>query len=64
MQNKEALGQKMNNKIMVEDEKNRKMKMTEREKILIMRYRGLCDENKMTIDILIQRLLGQEKGRE
>ena len=27
-------------------------------------YRKLCEENKLTINILIQRLLAHEKGRE
>ena len=30
----------------------------------IEKYRNLCEENKLTINILIQRLLAHEKGRE
>lgn len=39
-------------------------KLTNREKELLQQYRNLCEENKLTIDILIQRLLAHEKGRE
>ena len=31
---------------------------------IIRKYRNLCEENKLTIDILIQRLLTHQKGRE
>lgn len=31
---------------------------------LLEKYRNLCEENKLTIDILIQRLLTHQKGRE
>lgn len=31
---------------------------------IIKQYRNLCEENKLTINILIQRLLAHEKGRE
>ena len=31
---------------------------------LLKQYRNLCEENKLTINILIQRLLAHEKGRE
>lgn len=39
-------------------------KLTEEEWKLLEQYRNLCEENKLTIDILIQRLLEHEKGRE
>ena len=29
-----------------------------------LKYKNLCEENKLTIDILIQRLLTHQKGRE
>lgn len=48
----------------MENEKNEEIKIIEREKKLLVQYRNLCEENKVTIEILIQRLLGQEKGRE
>ena len=48
----------------MENEKNKEIKIIEREKKLLAQYRNLCEENKVTIEILIQRLLGQEKGRE
>ena len=38
-------------------------KVTEEWKLL-KQYRNLCEENKLTINILIQRLLAHEKGRE
>ena len=56
--------QKKNTKVKIENEKNKEVEITERERILLAQYRNLCDESKMTIDILVQRLLGQEKGRE
>lgn len=56
--------QKKKTKVKIENEKNKEVEITERERILLVRYRNLCDESKMTIDILVQRLLGQEKGRE
>ena len=37
---------------------------TEEEWKLLKQYRNLCEENKLTINILIQRLLAHEKGRE
>ena len=50
------------------DEKNRnhdeKQNITEKEWALLEKYRNLCEENKLTIDILIQRLLTHQKGRE
>ena len=39
-------------------------KVTEEEWKLLKQYRNLCEENKLTIHILIQRLLAHEKGRE
>ena len=39
-------------------------KVTEEEWKLLKQYRNLCEENKLTIIILIQRLLAHEKGRE
>ncbi len=39
-------------------------KVTEEEWELLKQYRTLCEENKLTINILIQRLLTHEKGRE
>ena len=41
-----------------------KQDITEKEWILLKQYRELCEENKLTIDILVQRLLTHEKGRE
>ena len=50
------------------DEINRnhdeKQNITEKEWALLEKYRNLCEENKLTIDILIQRLLTHQKGRE
>lgn len=50
------------------DEINRnhdeKQNITEKEWVLLEKYRNLCEENKLTIDILIQRLLTHQKGRE
>ena len=39
-------------------------KVTEEEWKLLKQYRTLCEEYKLTINILIQRLLAHEKGRE
>ena len=39
-------------------------KVTEEEWKLLKQYRNLCEENKLTINILIHRLLAHEKGRE
>lgn len=42
-------------------------KVTEEEWKLLKQcsfHRNLCEENKLTINILIQRLLAHEKGRE
>lgn len=39
-------------------------KVTEEEWKLLKQYRNLCEENKLPINILIQRLLAHEKGRE
>lgn len=41
-----------------------KQNITEKEWALLEEYRNLCEENKLTIDILIQRLLTHQKGRE
>jgi len=41
-----------------------KQDITEKEWILLKQYRELCEKNKLTIDILVQRLLTHEKGRE
>lgn len=41
-----------------------KQDITEKEWILLKQYRELCEENKLTIDILVQRSLIHEKGRE
>lgn len=56
--------QKKNNKFKIGNKGNGEIEITERERKLLVQYRNLCEENKVTIDILIQRLLGQEKGRE
>ena len=39
-------------------------KVTEEEWKLLKQYRNLCEEKQLTINILIQRLLAHEKGRE
>ncbi|PLT70458.1 hypothetical protein CDL26_14200 [Mediterraneibacter gnavus] len=55
------------NKIGFDDGKrnyDEKQNITEKEWILLEKYRNLCEENKLTIDILIQRLLTHQKGRE
>ena len=39
-------------------------KVTAEEWKLLEQYRNLCEENKLTINILIQRLVAHEKGRE
>ena len=39
-------------------------KVTVEEWKLLKQYRTLCAENKLTINILFQRLLALEKGRE
>ena len=39
-------------------------KVTVEEWKLLEQYRNLCEENKLTINILIQRLVAHEKGRE
>lgn len=41
-----------------------KQNITEKEWALLEKYRNLCEKNKLTIDILIQRLLTHQKGRE
>ncbi len=45
-------------------ELNNSDEITERERKLLKQYQELCEENKLTIDILIQRLLTHEEGRE
>lgn len=53
----------MENKTDFEKQKpNKDGEITRRE--LLQQYRKLCEENKLTIDILVQRLLTHEKGRE
>lgn len=55
----------MENRADFENQKpNNDGEITEREKKLLQQYRKLCEENKLTIDILVQRLLTHEKGRE
>ena len=49
------------NKTGFDDEKQN---ITEKEWTLLEKYRNLCEENKLTIDILIQRILTHQKGRE
>ena len=52
----------MENKTDFEKQKpNKDGEITRRE---WQQYRKLCEENKLTIDILVQRLLTHEKGRE
>lgn len=41
-----------------------KQNITEKEWALLEKYINLCEENKLTINILIQRLLTHQKGRE
>ena len=41
-----------------------KQNIKETEWALLEKYRNLCEENKLTINILIQRLLTHQKGRE
>lgn len=41
-----------------------KQNITEKEWALLEKCRNLCEENKLTINILIQRLLTHQKGRE
>lgn len=68
MQDKEGVFMELkrtaNNKLKTKSESNEEVEITEREKRLLAQYKDLCEENKVTIEILIQRLLGQEKGRE
>ena len=60
------MGREQNKKGLDEINRNHdeKQNITEKEWILLEKYRNLCEENKLTIDILIQRLLTHEKGRE
>ena len=55
----------MENKTDFEKQKpNKDGEITRREWEGLQQYRKLCEENKLTIDILVQRLLTHEKGRE
>lgn len=47
-----------------EAEKDESIEITDREWKLLQQYRKLCEENRLTIDILIQRLWTHEKGRK
>lgn len=60
------MGRKQNKKGLDEISRNHdeKQNITEKEWALLEKYRNLCEENKLTIDILIQRLLTHQKGRE
>ena len=60
------MGREQNKKGLDEINRNHdeKQNITEKEWALLEKYRNLCEENKLTIDILIQRLLTHEKGRE
>lgn len=60
------MGRKQNKKGLDEINRNHdeKQNITEKEWALLEKYRNLCEENKLTIDILIQRLLTHQKGRE
>lgn len=60
------MGREQNKKGLDEINKNHdeKQNITEKEWALLEKYRNLCEENKLTIDILIQRLLTHQKGRE
>ena len=60
------MGREQNKKGLDEISRNHdeKQNITEKEWALLEKYRNLCEENKLTIDILIQRLLTHEKGRE
>jgi len=56
--------QQKQDRINREIDTDEKQKISEREWKVLQQYRNLCEENKLTIDILIQRLLAHEKGRE
>ena len=60
------MGREQNKKGLDEINRNHdeKQNITEKEWALLEKYRNLCEENKLTIDILIQRLLTPQKGRE
>lgn len=60
------MGREQNKKGLDEIDRNHdeKQNITEKEWALLEKYRNLCEENKLTIDILIQRLLTHQKGRE
>lgn len=60
------MGREQNKKGLDEINRNHdeKQNITEKEWELLEKYRNLCEENKLTIDILIQRLLTHQKGRE
>ena len=60
------MGREQNKKGLDEISRNHdeKQNITEKEWALLEKYRKLCEENKLTIDILIQGLLTHQKGRE
>ena len=60
------MGREQNKKGLDEINRNHdeKQNITEKEWALLEKYRNLCEENKLTIDILIQRLLTHQKGTE
>lgn len=60
------MGREQNKKGLDEINRNHdeKQNITEKEWALLEKYRNLCEENKLIIDILIQRLLTHQKGRE
>ena len=60
------MGREQNKKGLDEINRNHdeKQNITEKEWALLEKYRNLCEENKLTIDILIQRLSTHQKGRE
>ena len=60
------MGREQNKKGLDEINRNHdeKQNITEKEWALLEKYRNLCEENKLTIDILNQRLLTHQKGRE
>lgn len=60
------MGREQNKKGLDEINRNHdeKQNITEKEWALLEKYRNLCEENKLTINILIQRLLTHQKGRE
>ena len=60
------MGREQNKKGLDEISRNHdeKQNITEKEWALLEKYRNLCEENKLTIDILIQRLLTHQKGWE